>query len=261
MKTDVYHDLLVMRWTHSLLLFSVIFLVTNSVFATLFWLRPDSVTHAENSWMNCFYFSVQTFATIGYGHLAPQGGYANLLVTVESALALIMVAIMTGFFFAKFSRATSRIDFTHNMAVTTFEGKRCLMLRLVNIRRNQMIDTKINMTALINRPTKEGTPFRKFVELKLIRNHAPIVAISMIVVHEFDESSIFHGLSDDEIRKMDMEIIVTAIGTDSTFGQTIHAIHSYRPEHFVFNKNFQDMVEFRQDGTRIVDYSKFHLFQ
>jgi inward rectifier potassium channel len=40
-----------------------------------------------------FFFSVQTLSTIGYGALSPVGLGANLLLTFEALMGLMMVAL------------------------------------------------------------------------------------------------------------------------------------------------------------------------
>lgn len=45
---------------------------------------------------DAFFFSIQTMATIGYGVLYPTDLYTNLLVTAETLVALIVLALATG---------------------------------------------------------------------------------------------------------------------------------------------------------------------
>jgi inward rectifier potassium channel len=258
-RSDIYHDLLAMRWARSLALFLTVILLINSLFATLYWLEPGAIQNSDGSWASAFFFSVQTLGTIGYGYLAPASNYANILVTIQSMAGLVILAILTGFFFTKFSRPTARIDFTDKILVTDFDGQRVLMFRIVNTRSNQIIDTRIHLTGMKRVTTAEGRPFLRFIDLKLLRNHSPIIAISMTVLHVIDETSPLYGMDEAAMRTCQMEFLVTTIGTDSTFGQTIHEIHTYRTEDMVWNRTFADMLTFGEAGLRIVDHAKFNL--
>jgi inward rectifier potassium channel len=111
---SLYHQLLTLSWTRFLGLVVVFYLATNGLFA-LGYLAcgPQAIqgmgpeTTGGSEFLRAFFFSVQTFATIGYGHLAPSGVAANLLVTVESLFGLLGFALATGLLFARFSRPTA----------------------------------------------------------------------------------------------------------------------------------------------------------
>lgn len=75
-----------------------------------------------NMFLRGFFFSVQTFATIGYGTIHPVGVVPNLLVTIESYYSLLANALITGLVFARFSRiiaASKALCFALSTAATT----------------------------------------------------------------------------------------------------------------------------------------------
>lgn len=255
---DLYHDLLTMSWTRTLLLFFLGYLILNSLFATLYWLRPGSLFNSDDLWTSSFYFSVQTLSTIGYGNLSPASDYANTLVTVEAASGMILMAIMTGFLFAKFSRPFSKVEFSRDIVIGNFNGKRHLMLRMINIRKNQIVDSKVSLVWLKPMVTKEGQDFRTFVELKPVRSSVPVFSMSMLVMHEIEPSSPLYGFSDEELINLPGEVLVTAIGTDSTYGQTVHANQFYEMKKIRLGFRFKDMVEIDPKGVRTVDFAQFH---
>ncbi|MGE3609267.1 MAG: ion channel [Bacteriovoracaceae bacterium] len=256
--TDIYHDLLTLSWIKIILIFFALSFVINAIFATLYWLDPGCLNNSPGDWLSAFFFSVQTLGTIGYGHLSPANTYANVLVTFEAMLGLMLIAIITGFFFAKFSRAFAKIEFSRHMVITQFDGKPTLMVRMINIRNNQMVDSTVSANMLREHNSKEGLVMRRFVDLKLVRSQVPVFAMSMNIMHVIDEHSPLYGLTEEEALKENFEIIVTTIGTDSTFGQTVHASHLYRARDIVWGKRFEDMVKLKSDGVREIDYAKFH---
>lgn len=258
MRKDLYHDLLSMSWKKTVCYFGVFFLTVNSIFATLYWLQPGSLHNSDNSWPTCFFFSVQTLATIGYGFLAPATLQANILVTIEAVLGLFIIAILTGLFFAKFSKAFAKVEFTDKMIITQFDGKTTLIFRMINLRANQIVDSTINLTLLKEEVTIEGHELRRFHELKLVRTSIPLLAMSINIMHVIDESSPLFALGKEGCFACNAEFLVTLIGTDGTFGQTIHATHVYRAEDIAWNRNFKDIVKVLPDRTREVDFGNFN---
>jgi len=255
---DLYHDLLTISWPRTLLLFFLGYLFLNTLFATLYWIEPGSLLNSQDRWLSCFYFSVQTLSTIGYGNIAPATHYANTLVTIEAASGMILIAIMTGFLFAKFSRPFAKVEFSRDLLIGNFDGRRHLMLRMINIRKNQIVDSRVSLVWLKPMKTKEGQDFRTFVELRPVRSSVPVFSMSMLVMHEIDSSSPLHGFSDEEISLLPGEVLVTAIGTDSTYGQTVHANQFYELKKSRVGFHFKDMVEIAPDGIRTVDFAQFH---
>ena len=106
---DVYHEMNTISWGRFLLLAVVIYLLANVLFAALYLLQPGSIDQARpGNFGDAFFFSVQTMSTIGYGKLTPATVYANLLVTAEAVIGILVVALATGLVFARFSRPTAR---------------------------------------------------------------------------------------------------------------------------------------------------------
>lgn len=254
-RRDHYHTLLMMGWTKTIALFLFAFLFINAIFATLYWLAPGSLGNSDGSWINCFFFSVQTLGTIGYGHWSPITTLGHIIVTIEASIGIVIVAIMAGFFFAKFSRPQSKIEFTQKISLNDFDGKPTLSFRIINIRENQLIDSKVHVNLLLDTVTKEGQRMRRFLDLKLVRERVPIFSMSMSLMHVIDETSPFQSFLTGN--KLKGEIIVTVVGTDSTFGQTVHATQIYQLDDIVPGKHWADMVVVQQNGTRIVDYAEF----
>ena len=96
---DVYHSALNASWGVLLASFAAFYVVVNALFALLYVAGGDDIAHARaGSFVDAFFFSVQTMATIGYGELAPEGLYANALVAIEAFLGVLTFALATGLF-------------------------------------------------------------------------------------------------------------------------------------------------------------------
>src|SRR5262245_46228448 len=77
----LYHSALDASWSRLLATFAAFYVLVNALFALAYVAGGDDIANAHpGSFVDAFFFSVQTMATIGYGALAPVGIYANTLV-------------------------------------------------------------------------------------------------------------------------------------------------------------------------------------
>ena len=257
--SDLYYSVLSASWTKFFVSFVLAYLTLNLTFGALYFLGGDCIRNADpNLYWDSFIFAVQTSSTIGYGYMSPSTPYANLIVVFNSIVSLLLVAITTGIAFARFARPSARIVFSKNAILNQFEGKRRFGFRVGNIRMNQIVDARIHVVLLKYMVTEEGIHFRKLVDLELVRNRSPMFALTWSVIHTIDEDSPFHGMSLEDIRNDRSEILVNFTGLDDVFLQTVHAKHIYYPQEIVEAKRFEDMVMVRDDGKRVIDYSKIH---
>ena len=145
---NLYHFLLTMSWTVFLGLVLLLYFLSNIGFGAVYsFLVDGALVDTSNDplvsiFLRGFFFSVQTFATIGYGTIHPVGIVPNLIVTIESYYSLLANALITGLVFARFSRPTAKIIFSKTAIVAPYRGKTGFMFRLVNSRKNQLIELK-----------------------------------------------------------------------------------------------------------------------
>ena len=79
---DIYHLLLTMPWRSFISLTSVLYLLMNAVFAVAYSLGGGVATAEGDGpeyFLDLFFFSVQTMASIGYGVMHPTNLYAHWL--------------------------------------------------------------------------------------------------------------------------------------------------------------------------------------
>jgi len=252
---DLYVNLLSMPWALLLLLIAVFYLALNFTFAGLYYAHIDGIDQAH-SFADVFFFSVQTMATIGYGHMAPVSLAANVLTTVEALLGFMYFAFVTGLMFAKFSRPTAQVLFSKIAVISNFEGKPHLKIRLANKRSNSIVDATARVFLLRYGVTKEGSAMRRFVDLPIIRDHMPILRLTWTILHPIDKESPFFGLTQKDMEESDDELFVTISGLDETLSQTVHARTSYLPDEIIRDAFFEDVLK-RSDRTVEVNYKMF----
>lgn len=255
---DLYHLLLTIPWSGFVVLLLVTYLLVNGVFALAYWLGEDAIANADpNSFLDAFFFSVQTMASIGYGAMYPQTDYANWLVVIESFVGLLFIAMATGMIFARFSVPTARILFSHYAVIAPFNGIPCLMFRTANKRRNRILEAQLWVTLVRNELTREGEVFRRFYDLELIRSHTPLFALTWTAMHPIDEGSPLYGETPESLRHDHAEIIVIITGLDENLSQTIHARHSFVPDELLWNYRFKDVLGWTRESRRAINFNNF----
>ncbi len=257
---DLYHWLLQRSWATFFGLILVLFVLLNLLFACTYWLAPGCITGtATHSFEDCFFFSVQTLATIGYGTMAPATRYAHVLVSFEALTGVISTALITGLTFAKFARPTSRVLFADKIAVGTRDGVPTMCFRMANYRQNTVTEAQLRIILLVTDYTREGEEHRSPIELKLVRDRSPTFILTWTAMHVIDESSPFYGEGAlERLRARRAEMYALLTGVDETFGQTIHGRCYYRLDDIVQNARFADVITLLPSGQRRIDYTRFH---
>jgi inward rectifier potassium channel len=252
---NAYHALLSMSWSTFLALVLLLYFLSNVFFGALYAsLGPEALvdvtTPGSDLFVRGFFFSVQTFATIGYGTIHPVGVIPNLLVTIESYYSLLANALITGAMFARFARPTAKIVFSKVAVVAPYRGMTGLMFRIVNGRTNQLIEleAKVMFARFVN---ENGRVVRRFDILELERRRVTFFPLSWTVVHPIDSDSPLRGLTPADLVATDAEILILLTGIDDTFAQTVHARSSYKPEKIKFGRKFVNIYNEVEDGEPI----------
>jgi len=256
----MYHYVLKLSWPAFFGLVSVVFIFANLVFASAYLARPGSIANARpGAFEDAFYFSVQTIATIGYGGMHPATRYAHLLVVFEALTGILGIAVITGLTFTRFSRPSARVLFSNRVTLTPRDGVPHLMFRMANWRRNRIVEARLRIIMLVTERTREGEVLRRQIDLPLVRAETAIFFLTWTAMHRVDEASPFFGTGAMEaLRAKRAELFLALTGFDETIGQTIHARREYALDDIVVGVRFADVLTLMPDGSREIDYRKFH---
>ena len=254
-----YHALLTMPWRAYFGLIIAAYFATNLFFACAYELCGPNALEVSGqrhaSFLEAFFFSVQTLATIGYGRIAPVGLGANLLVTVESLVGLLGLALATGILFARFSRPMADIVFSKHAIIAPYRDMQAFEFRIANRRTNEVLELQAEV--LFSR--LEGPDrVRRFHVLSLEREKVVFFPLSWTVVHPIDESSPLRGLTHQNLIDTDAEVLILLTGIDETFSQMVQARSSYKPDEIVWNAKFKDIFRRSPGGSLSVDVGKLH---
>jgi inward rectifier potassium channel len=256
---DPYHLLLTIPWIGFVAIVSTAYLLLNTIFALAYLAGGDCLTGAKaGSFSDAFFFSVQTLASIGYGAIHPKTFYANSIVTLEAIASLLLIAVVTGLAFARFSRPVAKVLFSNFIIVTTDNLQPTLMFRVANERHNFILEANAQAYLIMDEQTAEGSFLRRIHELKLLRHRTPSLFLSWTIMHRIESDSPLYGLTAADLRQRQANISVLVSGVDETVAYTINARHNYIPEEILFDHRFVDIIHKSDNGDRYFDYSLFH---
>jgi inward rectifier potassium channel len=255
---DPYYLLLTIPWPGFLGLIALIYGLINVLFALAYQVEGGIANADPLTFADAFFFSVQTFTTIGYGALYPESLSAHILVTIEAWVGILCVALMTGLAFARFAQPTARVMFSRVAIIRPYNGVPTLMFRTANQRRNQILEAQVRVYLIRDEVSQEGEFLRRLHELKLVRDRTPAFSLSWMVMHPIDPTSPLHTMESETWAKTKSMLVVSLAGIDETVGQAIHARYTYGFDEVMWNQQFRDILQKTPGGHRYVDYSHFH---
>jgi len=260
---SLYHLLLTTSWTRFIGLLAGSYLALNGGFGVAFLLcGPGAlVGGAGAAFGRAFFFSVETFSTIGYGNVVPVGLAANLVVTLEALVGLLWLALATGLLFARFSRPTARVVFSRTAVIAPYRGIKAFEFRIANVRSSQLIE--VSATVMLARFEEAGgRQVRRFYNLALERSSVVFFPLSWTIVHPIDETSPLKDLTRDDLRRSDGEFLVLLSGVEETFAQRVHVRSSYKWDEVVWGARFSDILDHpKGDEPITMDVSRLHAIE
>ncbi len=206
-RYDIYHHLRRMGWFPFFALLAAVYLIMNLIFGLLYLAEPESIANMQpGSLADAFFFSAATVAGTNSGNLHPATFYGNVIQTSEVMLRIGLIPIVIALIIARFSRPVSGVLFSNVAVVGPQDGVPKLMFRVISQRRNVMVNAQANVMLAHTVRTKEGTVMRRFVDLKLERNHVTSWLLTWTLTHRIDETSPLWGLSRDDLLAQEAEI-------------------------------------------------------
>lgn len=259
---SAYHYLLTISWPGFFAIVVAAFLSTNAIFAVIYVLAGDGALNGVHAttiggrFAECFFFSVHTLATIGYGTISPSTLAANVIVTLETLIGLVGVAVIAGISFGRFSRPVAHIRFSRSAVIAPYRGGRAFMFRIVNQRSNQLVD--VSARVLLSRRRRDSaTGDREFIQLALERDTIAFFPLAWTIVHPVTADSPLREWSDKDFTDCDVEFLVLLNGFEETFSQTVHTRSSYKAAEVIWGARFTSMFNpTDEEGVISVDIRK-----
>lgn len=266
-RLSIYQTMLKMPLLKFLSFIAAAYLIVNLAFAFLYYsiglehLGGMDSTTIDGKFWEAFFFSAQTLATVGYGHIYPSGFSTNTAAAVESLLGLLMFAVATGLMYGRFSKPKAYILFSENAVFAPFKKGTALMFRMAPYKKHYLTDVEAKVTLGI-KSIEDGVEKNEFFSLKLDISKANTLTLNWTLVHVVDEDSPFYGLSKDDILLLQPELLVFIKGYDDEYSNTVIARTSYTHFELIFGAKFLPMYFPSEDRKHtIMDLGMLNSFE
>ena len=251
-----YHTMIDMPIWRFMLIILSFYVGINFVFASIYYgigvEHLDGIACSDSEWVKfgqAYFFSAQTFTTVGYGHISPTGFLTSALSAAEALIGLLSFAIATGLFFGRFSRPTAFLKFSHNAVIAPYGEISGLMIRLTPFKNTNFTDAEAKITLGMS-VEENGKLVNKFYALDLELEKINALSLSWTLVHPITEDSPLFQFTKDDFANNNGEIVVFVKTFDDMFSNTVAIRTSYTFDEVIYGAKFEPMY------TRSVDNSK-----
>jgi inward rectifier potassium channel len=265
-RISLFHDMLNLPSWKFVTVILVYYLSINLCFTSIYFLiGPGELTglpQAVTNWRmfkELFYFSTETYTTVGYGRINPVGDMANLVSGIESLTGLLSLAIVTGLIYGRFSKPKSYLSFSDHALVSPYKGGTGLMFRFAAYKdKHSLTDLEIKVNIGL-KVLENEEPVYKYFSLDLERTRVETMPMSWTVVHPIIETSPFFGFTEEDMKNGDVELYVMLRGFDDVFSNYVQQRTSYTYQEIIFNRKFVPMYRESEDGqTTILELHKIN---
>ena len=261
-----YHTLLQMpRWKFLLLLLGF-YAGLNLIFATIYYaigienLEGIIADNALEEFGEAYFFSAQTFTTVGYGRISPHGFAASSIAAVEALVGLLSFAIATGLFYGRFSKPKAYMSFSENAVIAPFKDGIALMMRVATFKNNNLSDVEAKVSAGLM-IEENGKMSNKFFQMELEYSKVNTLSLSWTIVHPINEESPFYKFTAADFENTNGEIIVYLKAFDDMFSNTVVDRTSYTLKEIIMGAKFVPMYHRDEENKRtVLDLEKINTF-
>ncbi len=266
-RISFFYKMLTMPvWQFGIIL-AAFFITINFIFTAIYLaLNNNEFTgvlpgNSVHHFFELYFFSVQTFTTVGYGRINPDGYFAGALASVEALTGLSSFALITGILYGRFSRPRAYLRFSRHALIAPYHDISALMFRFVSYKENHNL-TNVEVTVTFGLTESDGSKQFKFYQLPLERSRVDSLPMNWTVVHPINEESPLYGFTKEDLTATDAEVYVLVRGFDDIFSNTVLQRTSYRFNEIFFDAKFETMYyESNDDTTTIVEINKLHNYK
>jgi len=249
-----FHSMLAMsRWKFFLTIL-IFYILVNLLFAVIYYLLGvehlsgmQTSTEAEK-FGEAFFFSAQTFTTVGYGRISPTGFTTSAIAAFQALIGLLSFAVATGLMYGRFSKPTAYLKFSKNALIAPYRGTTALMLRLAPFKNATLTDAEARLT-LGMMIEENGKLANRFFPLELELDKVNALNLSWTLVHPITENSPLYGFSEEDYKNTSGEIIVFFKAFDDMFSNTVVSRSSYTFNEIIYGAAFNPMYH-RDENNR-----------
>ncbi len=262
-----FHGMLSMSRMQFFITILAFFVSVNLIFAIIYYLLGVEHLAGMNpgteveKFGEAFFFSAQTFTTVGYGRISPTGFVTSAISSFQALIGLLSFAVATGLMYARFSRPKAYLRFSSQALIAPYKDGTALMLRVAPFKNNTLTDVECRLTMGMT-IEENGRHLNKFFQLDLELEKVNALTLSWTLVHPITEDSPIYGYSREDFEKTIGEIIVFIKAFDDMFSNTVVARTSYTFREVIYGAKFKPM--FHRDNANsvtILDLQKLSDFE
>lgn len=253
-----YHTLIDMPAWKFMLILLTFYVCINFLFATIYFAIGieylNGIDASGSEWVKfgqTYFFSAQTFTTVGYGHISPSGFLASTVSALEALIGLLSFAIATGLFFGRFSKPVAFLKFSHNAIIAPYKDITALMIRITPFKNTNLTDAEAKITVGIS-VEENGVMNNKFYSLDLELDKINALTLSWTLVHPITEDSPLYQFAKEDFETIHGEILVFIKTFDDMFSNTVAIRTSYTFEEVVYGAKFQPMYSRNSSNTKTI---------
>ncbi|MGD1843479.1 MAG: ion channel [Thermonemataceae bacterium] len=258
---DLYVLLTEMNWLPFICWITLSYFLINALFGLTYLLLGEGAlkgiqgNNEIETYLNAFYFSAQTFTTVGYGSMSPQSDLANLLAATQAYIGFVWFALITGLIYGRFASPKPKILFSKNVLIAPYKEMQALEFRVVNERSNVMIEMEVEVILSFN--MKTGNFFsRSYYRLNLEMDRILFFPLPWTIVHPIDEQSPLYHKTAQQLTELETEVLVLLKGYDKSYRDVVRTIHSYQAKEIIWDARFVRNFYPQKNGKMIVDLSQ-----
>jgi inward rectifier potassium channel len=257
-RYSIFYNMLTQPlWRLALLILTFFFLI-NLAFAMVYlWIGLQQLqgviaTTPWGKFKEAYFFSTETFTTVGYGRVNPVGSAANLVAAIEALCGFLSFAVATGLMYGRFSRPHAFLIFSEKALISPYKGGAALMFRFAPYKDNHTLtDVQIRVNIGL-KVAVDGTAEYRYYDLDLERARVESLPMNWTVVHPLDAKSPLMGFSWEDMQAADVELYILIRGFDDIFSNFVQARTSYTYAEIEFNRKFVPMYRESKDGRTTI---------
>jgi inward rectifier potassium channel len=261
-----FHSMLALpRWKFFFLIFAF-YIIVNLVFAIVYYfvgvehLSGMNTGNDLEKFGEAFFFSTQTFTTVGYGRISPSGFLTSAIAAFEALIGLLSFALATGLLYGRFSKPTAHIKFSANAIIAPYKDINALMLRIAPFKNITLTDAEAKLT-LGMIVTENDKKANKFFPLQLELDTINSLTLSWTIVHPINEESPLFGFLKEDFENTQGEFIVFIKAFDDKFSNTVVTRSSYTFKEIIVGAKFIPMYYRNDEANKtILDLEKLNSF-
>jgi inward rectifier potassium channel len=262
-RFNLFHSMLSLP-TWKFILVSIAFFIGLNIIYTCLYLMAGIEEFqgiiAKTQWeeiKEIYFFSTETFTTVGYGRVNPIGDHANFIASIEAMSGFASFAVFTGIIYGRFAKPRAFLVFSDHALVAPYKEGSGFMFRFASYKDNHILtDVVIKVTAAMQVQENDKQTY-KFFDLELERSKVDSLSMNWTVVHPINEHSPLVGLSEEDIKNADLEVYVLVRGYNDVFSNTVLQRTSYTFNEIIFNRKFVPMYR-ESASTTILELHKLN---